>query len=147
MTVLLPSPGTQDVMSIRAAILVDLLAGKTATEYAMIDQDELKTFVYRRAGAETIDTMQGRMETSVWTSERKGSDSRAKTWKYWYAPSIGYLPARAWQLEEGKTRLAFDEFRWQTQLFEIAAHGLTGRLLGGVVSAAEEVYFLFPRRA
>lgn len=102
------SPGTQDVMSIRAAILFDLLAGKTSTEYTMIDQDELKVFAYHRTGAEALETMQGRMDTAIWTSARKGGNPRDKTWKYWYAPSIGYLPARAEQLEDGNTRLAFE---------------------------------------
>lgn len=100
-------PGTQDVMSIRAAILHDLAAGKTATEYAMIDQDEIKTFVYRKAGQETVATPQGSYDTVVWESRRKGSDNRDKTWKYWYAPALGYLPVRADQLEDGKTRLSF----------------------------------------
>jgi len=99
--------GTQDVMSIRAAILHDLAAGKTATEYAMIDQDEVKTYVYRKTGSESVATPQGSYDTVVWESRRKGSDNRDKTWKYWYAPALGYLPVRADQLEDGKTRLSF----------------------------------------
>jgi Protein of unknown function (DUF3108) len=102
------SAGTQDVMSIRAAILYDLAAGKTATEYAMIDQGEIKSFVYHAVGRETITTPQGSYETLVWTSARKGSDGRDKTWKYWYAPALGFLPVRAAQLEDGHTRLLFE---------------------------------------
>ena len=100
-------PGTQDVMSIRAAILYDLAAGRTQAEYPMIDQNELKTFVYRAIGHDSIETPQGRYDTVVWESRRKGSDQRDKTWKYWYAPALGYLPVRADQLEDGKTRLSF----------------------------------------
>ena len=101
-------PGTQDVMSIRAAILYDLAAGKTTAEYPMIDQSEIKTFVYRAVGHETVSTPQGRYDTLVWVSARKGSDGRDKTWKYWYAPALGYLPVRAVQLEDGKPRLVFE---------------------------------------
>ena len=100
--------GTQDVMSIRAAILYDLAAGKSTAEYAMIDQGEIKTFVYRAVGHETVSTPQGRYDTLVWVSARKGSDGRDKTWKYWYAPALGYLPVRAVQLEDGKPRLVFE---------------------------------------
>ncbi len=100
--------GTQDVMSIRAAILYDLAAGKTTAEYRMIDQGEVKTFVYRAVGHETVRTPQGSYETVVWVSARKGSDGRDKTWRYWYAPALGYLPVRAAQLEDGKTRLLFE---------------------------------------
>lgn len=101
-------PGTQDVMSIRAAILYDLAAGKTATEYSMIDQREVKVFIYKSVGHETVSTPQGSYATDVWTSARKGSDGRDKTWRYWYAPALGYLPVRAAQLEDGKTRLLFE---------------------------------------
>lgn len=102
------SAGTQDVMSIRAAILYDLAAGKTAVEYAMIDQGEIKTFVYHAVRREMVTTPQGSYETVVWTSARKGSDGRDKTWKYWYAPALGFLPVRAAQLEDGHTRLLFE---------------------------------------
>lgn len=100
--------GTQDVMSIRAAILYDLAAGKSQAEYAMIDGDEVKTFVYRSAGRETIKTAQGDYDTLVWVSARKGSDGHDKTWKYWYAPALAYLPVRAVQLEDGRERLLFE---------------------------------------
>ena len=100
--------GTQDVMSIRAAILYDLTAGKTTASYPMIDQDEQHTFIYRQIGHEVLATAQGSFDTQVWVSAAQGSNGQDKTWKYWYAPKLGYLPVRAEQLEDGHTRLSFE---------------------------------------
>jgi hypothetical protein len=100
-------PGLQDPLSIRAAILVDLLAGREPGEYPMIDGREVRTYIYRREGTATLDTALGALETVVYTSSRKGADARAKTWKYWYAPSLGWLPVRIEQRDRGETRLAF----------------------------------------
>ena len=41
-------------------------------------------------------------------SAAQGSNGHDKTWKYWYAPKLGYLPVRAEQLEDGHTRLSFE---------------------------------------
>jgi len=100
-------PGTQDVMSIRAAPLVDLLAGREPGEYPMLDGREIKHFVYTRAGAERLKTALGEVDTVIYTSDRKGGDGRGRTWRYWYAPSLGWLPVRIEQREDGKTRLSF----------------------------------------
>jgi hypothetical protein len=100
-------PGLQDPMSIRAAILVDLLAGRPLGEYPMLDGRHVRTYVYRRAGTAKLRTALGEIETVVYTSARKGADARARTWKYWYAPSLGWLPVRIEQLDGGETRIAF----------------------------------------
>jgi uncharacterized protein DUF3108 len=99
-------PGLQDVMSIRLAPTVDLLAGREPHEYAMLDGREVKHYVYSRVGAETLNTALGRLDTVVITSDRKGSDGRGRTWRYWYAPSLGWLTVRAEQREAGEARLA-----------------------------------------
>lgn len=99
--------GTQDIMSIRAAILVDLARGRTRVEYPMIDGDEVKTYVYRAVGHEAIDTPQGRFDTDVWVSARQGAPARERAWRFWYAPALGYLPVRAEQHEDGRLRLSF----------------------------------------
>ena len=107
-------PGTQDVMSIRLATPVDLLAGREPADYPMVDGSELKHFVYRRVGPQRIRTALGELDTIVFTSERKGADARDRTWRYWFAPSLGWLPVRIEQRQEGRTRLEFEvrALRW-----------------------------------
>lgn len=102
------APGLQDPLSIRAAILLDLLRGRELGTYPMIDGRQVRRYVYRRAGTETLKTAVGTIETVVYTSAREGADARAKTWKYWYAPSLGWLPVRIHQIDKGQPRLAFE---------------------------------------
>jgi len=108
------APGTQDVMSIRAVVLVDLLAGREPREYTMLDGRELKQFVYTRIGTAKLKTDIGEYDTVVFKSERKGSDGHGRSWQYWYAPSLGWLPLRAEQRDDGKTRitLAIRSLKW-----------------------------------
>ncbi len=107
-------PGTQDVMSIRAAVLVDLLAGREPHEYAMLDGRELKRYVYTRVGTARLKTDIGEYDTVIYESDRKGSDGRGRIWRYWYAPALGWLPLRAEQREDGKARmtLAVRSLHW-----------------------------------
>jgi hypothetical protein len=101
------APGLQDPLSIRAAILLDLLAGRELGEYRMIDGRQVRTYVYRRVGTERLKTAAGEVETVVYTSSRKGADERARTWKYWYAPSLGWIPVRIEQRDRDGPRLVF----------------------------------------
>lgn len=100
-------PGTQDAMSIRAAVVVDLLAGREPHDYAMIDGRELKHYVYRRGSSARLDTALGPLDTVIFTSDRKGSDGHGRSWRYWYAPTLDWLPVRIEQREDGRTRLLF----------------------------------------
>ncbi len=101
-------PGTQDAMSIRLAVSVDLLAGRDPADYPMIDGSELKHFVYRRVGHERIHTALGQLDTVVYTSERRGAGPRDRTWRYWYAPALDWLPVRIEQREDGRARFEFE---------------------------------------
>ncbi len=107
-------PGTQDVMSIRAVVLVDLLAGREPHEYTMLDGRELKRYVYTRVGTTKLKTDIGEFDTVIYKSDRKDSDGRGRIWQYWYAPALGWLPLRAEQREDGKTRmtLAIRSLKW-----------------------------------
>jgi hypothetical protein len=107
-------PSLQDVMSIRLAPTVDLLAGREPREYPMLDGREIKYFVYTRAGNERLKTALGEVDTEVFTSLRKGADASSRSWRYWYAPSLGWLPVRIEQRERGATRLVFKvrSLRW-----------------------------------
>jgi Protein of unknown function (DUF3108) len=108
-------PGTQDVMSIRAVVLVDLLAGREPHEYTMLDGRELKHYVYTRVGTAKLKTDIGEYDTVIYKSDRKDSDGRGRIWQYWYAPALGWLPLRAEQREDGKTRmtLAIRSLKWR----------------------------------
>jgi hypothetical protein len=100
-------PGTQDTMTIRVAVMADLLAGREPHEYTMLDGDELKVYVYRRIGTARLKTALGEYDTVIYSSDRKGSGGRGRTWQYWYAPELDYLPVRIEQREDGSARLSF----------------------------------------
>lgn len=100
-------PGTQDALSIRAAVLADLASGREPSEYHMIDGHEIKTYVYRREGTQRLKTALGELDTVIYTSRRKDADARARSWKYWYAPSQGWLPVRIEQIDKGEPRIVF----------------------------------------
>jgi hypothetical protein len=100
-------PGTQDALSIRAAVLADLASGREPGEYRMIDGHDLKTYVYRREGTQRLKTALGELDTVIYTSRRKDADERARSWKYWYAPSQGWLPVRIEQIDKGGPRIVF----------------------------------------
>ncbi len=106
--------GLQDVMSIRAVVLVDLLAGRTPKDYAMLDGREIKHYVYTRVGTAKLKTDIGEFDTVIFKSDRKDSDGRGRIWQYWYAPALGWLPLRAEQRDDGKTRmvLAIRSLKW-----------------------------------
>ena len=98
-------PGLQDVMSIRAAPMADLLAGRELREYAMLDGREVKHYVYTRGGTEKIKTALGEVDTVIVNSDRKGADGHARMWRYWYAPSLNWLPVRIEQRADGQARM------------------------------------------
>jgi len=104
-------PSITDPLSIRAAALVDLNAGRTPREYAMIDGHEIKHYVYRAQGTDRIKTAVGDLDTVVYTSEGKGAQGRGRSWKFWFAPTLHYLLVRAEQHEDNATRLTF-MIRW-----------------------------------
>ena len=107
-------PGLQDANSIRVALMVDLLAGREPHEYAMLDGREIKHFVYTRVGNARITTALGPLDTVLVRSDRKDADGRSRSWQFWYAPSLGFLPVRIEQRDGGQTRLSFEvrSFKW-----------------------------------
>ena len=97
----------QDVSSIRIAPTQDLLEGREPHEYTLLDGREIKTFVYTRFGSEHLNTALGDVDTVIFNSLRKGADPNGRSWRYWYAPSLGWLPVRIEQREGGSARLVF----------------------------------------
>jgi hypothetical protein len=101
-------PGTLDILAIRAALLLDFArSGAPRPEYQVLDQDEVKTYVYTRVGTESINTAIGTLETVVYDSDRKGSGGRGRTWRYWCAPGQAFVPVRLEQRDNGRTRISF----------------------------------------
>lgn len=106
-------PGTQDVLSIRAALPADLAAGREPGEYVVLDSGEPKRYVWTREREEPLETALGRLDTVVYTSRRKGGDARSRVWTYWYAPALGWLTVRAVQSVEGQPRAELAIRAWR----------------------------------
>jgi Protein of unknown function (DUF3108) len=97
----------QDVNTIRLAPVVDLLAGREPGEYALLDGREVKHYTYPKQGTAKLQTDLGELDTVIYESQRKNYDGTGRTWRYWFAPSLGWLPVRIEQREDGRARLTF----------------------------------------
>jgi hypothetical protein len=106
-------PGLQDVLSIRLAPVAELAAGREPREFALLDGREIKRYVFTRVGNERLHTEIGDFDTVVYSSDRKGATG-GRSWEYWYAPALGWLPVRAEQREDGHTRMSLSvrSLRW-----------------------------------
>ncbi len=100
-------PSQQDVNTIRLAPVVDLLAGREPSEYPLLDGRTIKHYTYPKKGAAKLQTEIGDVDTVIYESERKNYDGTGRTWRYWFAPSLGWLPVRIEQREDGRARLTF----------------------------------------
>jgi hypothetical protein len=99
--------GQQDVNTIRLAPVVDLLEGREPGDYALLDGRDVKHFTYPKKGTAKLQTEIGELETVIYESERRNFDGTGRTWRYWFAPSLGFLPVRIEQREDGRARLTF----------------------------------------
>lgn len=109
-------PGQQDVNTIRLAPVVDLLAGREPGDYPLLDGREVKHYTYPKKGTATLQTELGELETVIYESERRNYDGTGRTWRYWFAPSLDWLPVRIEQREDGRARLTFTvrSLKWMT---------------------------------
>lgn len=96
--VALPS-GTQDAMSVQLALMLALQRGERPENFTLLDKSELKTYLYREVGRESLTTAQGTFDTVIWSSQRAGS---SRITRVWYAAELGYLPLKAQRLREGR---------------------------------------------
>ena len=96
------SPGVQDSLSVQVALMCALAAGQSPKSFQLIDKDEVKEYQYTHEGNATLDTPAGKLETVIYTSQRKGA---SRLTRLWIAPSLGYLPVRAEQVRKGKREL------------------------------------------
>lgn len=96
------TPGVQDSLSVQVALMCALAAGESPKTFQLIDKDEVKEYQYTHERNETLDTPVGKLDTVVYTSQRKGAK---RLTRLWIAPSLGYLPVRAEQVNKGKREL------------------------------------------
>ena len=95
-------PGVQDSMSVQIALMVDLAAGRSPSEYSLIDKDEIKQFLYTREAPVRLKTALGEIDTIVYASRRANS---SRVTRMWIAPSLGYVPVQAERRRDGKLEL------------------------------------------
>jgi len=96
------APGVQDSLSVQVALMCALAAGESPKSFQLIDKTEVKEYQYTHEGNATLDTPAGKLQTVIYTSQRKGAK---RLTRLWIAPSLGYLPVRAEQVNKGKREL------------------------------------------
>jgi len=95
-------PGTQDTASVQAAMIVELLAGRTPTGFPIVAGGKLRQYRYWSEGTARIATPAGEYDTVIWASQREGSSRISRVW---HAPELGYVPVQAIQYRKGKPEL------------------------------------------
>lgn len=96
-------PGTQDSLSVQIALMTELAANHAPESFWLLDKRELKEYRYTREGTAVLTTPLGKLDTVIYRSERSGS---TRVTRFWLAPSLGFLPARAEQLRSGRREFA-----------------------------------------
>jgi hypothetical protein len=91
--------GAQDRMSIQLAASLALQAGREPGQLVLVEKNETQEYTIKQQGMERTRVPAGEYDTIVLNSQRTGS-SRAT--RYWYAPQLNYLPARAERTSKGK---------------------------------------------
>jgi len=92
-------PGTQDTASVQAAMIVELLAGRSPRGFPILTGSKLREYRYWPEGKATVTTPFGQFETVVWANQRDGS---TRVTKVWHAPALGYVPVQAIQYRKGQ---------------------------------------------
>jgi hypothetical protein len=95
-------PGTQDTASIQAAMIVELLAGRSPSAFAIVAGGKLRQYRYWSEGPARVVTPAGEYDTVIWVSQREGSSRLSRVW---HAPALGYVPVQAIQYRKGKAEL------------------------------------------
>ncbi|HVN43104.1 MAG TPA: DUF3108 domain-containing protein [Steroidobacteraceae bacterium] len=86
------SPGVQDYASVQLALITELLAGRTPGGFGVFEDGKTNDYRYWPEGRQTITTPNGPLECVVWASQGKKSHFVIR---YWYAPSLGYVPVQS----------------------------------------------------
>lgn len=93
------TPGTQDTVSVQAAMLRELLSGREPRSFWILNGAKLEQYRYWPEGRATIVTPYGQFDTVVWASQRDGSK---RVNRVWHAPQLGYVPVQAIQYNKGR---------------------------------------------
>lgn len=101
-------PLTLDRLSLQYALMLDLLHGRSAPSYTMLDGDRRKTITISQAGDQTIKVPFGRFEVREVRHQNQGSSRRTVLY---CARDLGYLPVR---IEQYKN----DDLRVRAELFD-----------------------------
>ena len=91
--------GTQDSVSVQAAMIFDLLEGREPASYWILNGAKLQQYRYWPEGHATVATPYGQFDTVVWASQRDGSK---RVNRVWHAPNLGYVPVQAIQYNKGR---------------------------------------------
>lgn len=94
---------TEDVLSIQIEVMQDLKAGVLPARFPIVDQDEVKEFLYRRDGGERLHTAIGDFDTVIVESQREGNN---RVLRMWLAPALGYIPVQAERTRDGRQEFA-----------------------------------------
>ena len=92
-------PGTQDTASVQAAMIIELLAGRSPAGFPILTGRRLREYRYWYDGKATVMTPFGQFEAVVWANQRDGS---TRITKVWHAPALGYVPVQAIQYRKGQ---------------------------------------------
>jgi hypothetical protein len=95
--------GTQDVMSIQVEVMLDLKNGNLPKTFQILDNDEIKEFIYTQEGTANIRTALGQLDTVIVASQRTGNN---RILRMWFAPSLGFVPVQAERTRDGKLEFA-----------------------------------------
>ncbi len=95
--------GTQDVMSIQVQVMLNLKNGNLPKTFQILDNDELKEFIYTQEGNAKIRTPLGDLDTVIVASQRTGNN---RILRMWFAPSLGFIPVQAERTRDGKLEFA-----------------------------------------
>lgn len=99
------TPGVQDDLSVQIAMIRQLVVGETPEILREIDKNGIRDYLYKRVGAETLNTAIGRIFTIVYATEHPGSP---RITRYWCAPDRGFIPVKVQQTMRGDVQWTMD---------------------------------------
>ena len=91
-------PGLLDSLSVQAALMHELLSGRTPARFVLVDKGRIKDYNYSAEGEDILRTPLGEHRTVIFRSARPGSPNG--TW-FWCAPDMNFLPLKV-ERREGK---------------------------------------------
>jgi len=93
---------TLDRLSLQYALMLDLIEGRSAPAYTMLDRDRRKSLSISQAGTQNIKVPFGRFEVHEVRHQSQGSSRRVVLY---CARDLGYLPVRIEQYKNDDLRV------------------------------------------